>query len=490
MGSAEKPALHTEATAISCYNSQGDEVHASVLRLTRFFAVFEVYNPYSIIQLSEVLSNFKIFVRQKVIYAGRATVTNIVNAGIVMVVEVTLQDDWKDIDILQLNIKPRQLLEEFEEFVSEWEKVKNVKNEFKVAIADSQSFLTGLNRWLEQIELGVNAEPSFGFREGAQELYENLANILAPRLEPFFLEFEEIVNHVPDDEIYVHRVYAKQQMHPLLLCSPFVYRTYSKPLGYAGDYEMVNMMLRSPFEGNSLYAKFVNYAFLQCAPAQAHRNRIRYLISQLEKETLRKMKSGQKGIRIFNLGCGPAKELQEFIAGSDLADKIDATLLDFNEETIRNTQEILEVIRVNHRRQPKLAFIKRSVNELLRLASRENEEFDYGTYDFVYCAGLFDYLSDRVCSRLIEFFFKLLAPDGMLLVTNVEESNPNRGWMEFILDWHLIYRSEQALRDTIPKTVDPVSIETSTDPTGVNVFLMARKSPEQPDEGNGSADGF
>jgi extracellular factor (EF) 3-hydroxypalmitic acid methyl ester biosynthesis protein len=43
-------------------NSQGLEVRAGVLRLTRYLVVFEVYNPYSIIQLSEVLSDFKIVI--------------------------------------------------------------------------------------------------------------------------------------------------------------------------------------------------------------------------------------------------------------------------------------------------------------------------------------------------------------------------------------------------------------------------------------------
>ena len=42
-----------------------------------------------------------------------------------------------------------------------------------------------------------------------------------------------------------------------------VYRAYTKPLGYAGDYEVVNMMLRDPFEGDSLFAKVINSVFLE-----------------------------------------------------------------------------------------------------------------------------------------------------------------------------------------------------------------------------------
>ena len=45
---------------IVCRNSQGAEVRGTLHRLTRYLGVFEVYNPYSIVQLSEVLNDFRI----------------------------------------------------------------------------------------------------------------------------------------------------------------------------------------------------------------------------------------------------------------------------------------------------------------------------------------------------------------------------------------------------------------------------------------------
>jgi extracellular factor (EF) 3-hydroxypalmitic acid methyl ester biosynthesis protein len=67
-----------------------------------------------------------------------------------------------------------------------------------------------------------------------------------------------------DDEFRsVHRIFGRRQLHPMLLCSPFLYRTFAKPLGYAGDYEMINMIMRDPLEGGSLYAKIINLWFLQ-----------------------------------------------------------------------------------------------------------------------------------------------------------------------------------------------------------------------------------
>src|ERR1041385_7344824 len=84
---------------IVCRNSQGLEVRASLLRLTRYLVVFEVYNPYSIIQLSEVLLDFKIIMSERLVYSGRAIVSNLVNTGIILICEATLEESWLDVGL-------------------------------------------------------------------------------------------------------------------------------------------------------------------------------------------------------------------------------------------------------------------------------------------------------------------------------------------------------------------------------------------------------
>ena len=76
----------------------------------------------------------------------------------------------------------------------------------------------------------------------------------------------------------VHKAYARRELHPLTMCSPFVHRTYTKPLGYAGDYEMMNMMLgeSDPVDLNT-YARIVHsYHIRAAAPGVTPKNRIIY----------------------------------------------------------------------------------------------------------------------------------------------------------------------------------------------------------------------
>lgn len=114
------------------------------------------------------------------------------------------------------------------------------------------------------------------------------------------------------------------------------------------------------------------------------------------------------------------------------------TLLDFNDETIENTSRTtLENVHA-HQRTDRLEF-----RQEIRSASDEGVHERFGqrtnTYDLVYCAGLFDYLSDRICRRLLEIFYDMLAPGGLLIATNVHPSNDGGNRTEYLAEWHLVY---------------------------------------------------
>jgi extracellular factor (EF) 3-hydroxypalmitic acid methyl ester biosynthesis protein len=457
---------------IVCRNSQGVEIRATPLRMTRYLVVFEVYNPYSILQLSEVLQEFKIFMNEKMVYSGRAIVSNLVNTGIVLICEATLDDNWLDIDIFSPISHPQRLQEDFNKFLKEWEKIYKVAPDFKVIVADMQTLLADLRRWLEQVELGVRSQSSGSRPQMEREVIGELRSPMLPTVNSLFDRFERAAGVVHSDLQPVHRMYVKRQLHPLLLCSPFMFRIYQKPLGYAGDYEMVNMILRDPVEGSSLFAKLLNVYILLQAPAEGHRNRVAYLTDKLVEETRRCSRLGRHA-RILNLGCGPAMEVQNFLANEDLCDRANLTLLDFNDETLAHTGKVLDEIKMKNRRTTQVHMVKKSVHQILREYSKPQP--NGGEYDFIYCAGLFDYLNDRICKRLMGIFYDLLAPGGLLVATNVDASNPIRNTMEYIFEWHLVYRTSDQFEALRPDQATADSYRVRAETTGSNIFIEVRK---------------
>ncbi len=460
---------------ITCRNSQGGEVRSTPVRVTRYTAVLEVYNPHSILQLSEVLGDFHITIGDRCVYAGRAVVSNLVNAGILVLAEVTLDDEsWLDVDIFSPISQPDRLRGEFESFMGQWRKMQGISDAFKVAVADFQMLLSEVRRWLDQVELGVRSEPTGVRRDMERQVLTELEGHILPEIDEWAGRFDTAAESIEDGLRPAYRAYARRQIHPLVMCSPFVYRTYHKPLGYAGDYEMVNMILRDPHEGATLFAKMVNVVFLRNPPAEAHRNRIQYLWRRLREETQRVAQLGRRA-RILNLGCGPAREVQLFLAEDTLSNQVDLSLLDFNGETLEFASQCLRQIQGQHGRRAVLDFSEKSVNQLLKESLRPEAPLNGAGYDLVYCAGLFDYVSDRVCKRLTELFYTWLAPGGVVIVTNVDAAKPFRHSMDYILEWHLICRSPEEMKRLVPTGKPPPQWRIEADSTGVNLFLEVRK---------------
>lgn len=452
---------------------QGLEMQATLLKLTRFQAAFEVFGP-AILRASEVLQDFKIFAHDHPIYCGRAIVSELVNTGTVLVCEAALQDDWVDVDFAALASQNGELRSGFNQFLQQWQKIYKITPEYKVLIADMQTFLTDLKLWLEQVELGIRSLPSADRAQAERDAVQQLQQSASPALAFFFEKFESLCQNIPRELKPAHRAYVKRQLHPLVLCAPFMYRTFQKPLGYAGDYEMINMMTRDPREGASVFAKILNTHFLDTAPVVAHRNRLVEIEKVLRDEVLRVAQKGRTA-KIFNLGSGPATEIQNFVSVSELSNRARFTLLDFNEETLAYTRGVLNNLIERHNRATTVELLKKSVVQVLKEAAKPTSALIAGDYDFVYCAGLFDYLPDRVCEQLVNTFYRMLAPNGLLLVTNVDEVNPSRNWMEYSVDWHLIYRNHNKMKKLAPQSAPEELCRIRSEPSGVNIFFEARK---------------
>lgn len=438
-------------------------------------SIFEVYNPFSILQLSEVLNDFKIVVGDRTLYAGRAVVRSLVNTGIMLVCEVTLVDAWTDVDVFSLLENSDLLRDEVKRFIHEWKTNNEVLPEFKVLTGDLHGFLSDLSVWLKQIETFLSRAAPQDAEARGLDLAARLYDAVAPAAGEFLLRLEDLGKRIPFERVGLHKAYIRRDIHPLTLCCPFVHRTFTKPLGYAGDYEMINMILERPYEGGTLFAKTLSKLLLETAPAKAHRNRIEILRKLLVRESDRN-KERQKPLDILNIGCGPAKEVRDFIHTSKNADLCQITLVDFSKEALNFARLAALEQKTASGSEIKLKFVEKSIDELLRdsiTVERQKAPRDQ-RYGFVYCAGLFDYFTDSVCRRLISLFYDYLLPGGLLCVTNVHSSNPQQHLMEYLLEWNVFHRTASEFENLA--VVVEGEKEVYSDSTGVNIFLNIRKN--------------
>jgi extracellular factor (EF) 3-hydroxypalmitic acid methyl ester biosynthesis protein len=395
-------------------------------------------------------------------------------AGVKTVCNATLEEaNWTGLDFTMPPAEG-QMAQELKKFLSEWQKLYKVSPTFKVIIADLQIFLADLRLWLDQVELGIRTTPPSRHQSLAQKIAGELGPLILPQLTNFFEKFEDALRTVEPELLPAHQAFARRQLHPLLLCAPFLCRCFAKPLGYAGDYEMVNMMLREPLEGGSLYAKIINLWFLQQPPAEAHRNRIQRLARHLQDKSVHAAGQG-RSTRILSVGCGPVHEVQQFLQESHFADRAAFTLIDFNEETLAHCQSVAEAAKSKFSRLTQFKYVKKSVQQIVRESARRGEPSPDQKYDLVYCAGLFDYLNDAFCQQLMDIFYGWLAPGGQLIITNVDSYNPRRLTMDHIMEWHLFYRRSADMLALKPAAAPDDLCAVRADPTGVNLYFEAQK---------------
>src|SRR5712691_2912555 len=123
--------MNMEATkgmdsVVAFQTSQGMDVRGGLLRLDRFQAVFEVHGHGGVLQHSEVLSEFKIFVNDRLVYSGRAVIKGLVNTGLMVVCEAALEDSWLDVDLSLAGKEKGALRAQFNEFFQNWQQLYKI----------------------------------------------------------------------------------------------------------------------------------------------------------------------------------------------------------------------------------------------------------------------------------------------------------------------------------------------------------------------------
>ncbi|MDF0663400.1 class I SAM-dependent methyltransferase [Rhizobium redzepovicii] len=68
-----------------------------------------------------------------------------------------------------------------------------------------------------------------------------------------------------------------------------------------------------------------------------------------------------------------------------------------------------------------------------------------GMFDFVYAAGLYDYLPDAVAIKLTKKCVSMLKPGGTFLFANFSPATDVDGYMETFMNWALLLRSEHEM---------------------------------------------
>jgi extracellular factor (EF) 3-hydroxypalmitic acid methyl ester biosynthesis protein len=403
--------------------------------------------------------------RDAVLYEGDAHVRRVTERGNDLVLGIEVQSSTIDLSE-GYRLGTRHSFSE--RLVSAFEPQEDdVSDSFKVWVNNLRTSLERMKNFLDAEERAISNLDQFTREETLTTYLEAAAPRLIERLNSASNELAAQVRGLPEEQHPLYRSYYKAQILPLIVHSPLLKRAFTKPLGYAGDYEMMNMLYRDHAEGDSLFGKVLNLYAAQERAAQANINRLAYL-----SEKIRAAIEARGCVRLASIGCGPARELAVLLEQNpELGPYIDVALIDQEERVLTYCERTLSALAA--KTGLKVHFIRESVRRLLTTRKLKDA---LGERDFIYSAGLFDYLNQRSFSALLSVLYDALAPRGHLVVGNVAQHNPSRYFMEYCLDWFLIHRSPEELAE-FARALNPrpVRIEVDAEPSGVNLFLRIWK---------------
>lgn len=418
--------------------------------------------------IGDRLEDVRITCEAGLLYEGQSLVRRITDRGDQLVIGIEL-------DLVGLDLGRLYRSGARRDFAMRWETVSQrarysaIRPEFKAWVADLRSALASTEQFLAAEERSLATEDQRTRIEAEAEYLAVVAPDLLDNLEAAKRDLARLVGEFTDSEHMEHRAYCKLHLNPFLSQSPFLRRAHEKPLGYAGDYEMMNMLYRDPAEGDTLFGRMLNVCFTQEPAAQANKNRIAY-IGAIIRQALADHPA--RRIRIASLGCGPAREIEALLHGSpELGPRLEVALIDQEDRAIAHCERALAPLAAAT--GARIQFIREGLRSLL---TRESLTQKLGERELIYSAGLFDYLDTRMFSRISAVLFEALVPGGLLAIGNVAAHNPSRWVMEYFSEWFLIHRTPEQLLALVDG-VSPRPRQTSVDaePSGINLFLLLRR---------------
>ena len=314
-----------------------------------------------------------------------------------------------------------------------------------------------------------------------QAMQEEQAALLKRRLpeltswlDRHFARLTELDTHLTEEERERALEHHRSAVQPFFLQSPFVRRAVDKPLGYPGDYVTVEMIFGTEDQGVSTMARLLSHYALHVGPAQAHRARPPWVMGHLRRH---EQELGRP-LRVLSFACGPEHALREYTA---LGGTGSFTLCDFDPAPLDYCRRQFEKLARMPRGgipAPTVRFTQVSTYQLIRYRdSLDKLRHPDGPFDVVVAAGILDYLKDNVFSRFLDMMSSLLAPGGLLLLTNLNQNNPWRALMEYVCDWYVIHRSREQFQTLCegPSERGMRTLECTTDATDTNIFWAGQK---------------
>jgi extracellular factor (EF) 3-hydroxypalmitic acid methyl ester biosynthesis protein len=400
------------------------------------------------------------------IFESKAKVRRAENTVFGSKVAFSFEDNYIDFDrLLSRNVQAQ--IAANGNFIS-GERSTLVPTEYRAFCSDVLSLLRSYRTLLEE---NISLADSFSHAFDNAGAYEACEGRLIEQWRGLWLRGNEIVRGVMDhrESREATKEFTELVLTPEMRAGAIWDRSYAKPLGYPGDFQIMNQLYDWEKVGGTVYQQLIHRLGLEVAECiQTRMEVVRFHIA----ETVR-TRGQVRPARILSLGSGPAREIETFLSGPNAnAGRSEFTLVDQETQALgfaydRAYPHVLKLGGLS-----RVQCLNISFTDILRTnGGLQNVE----PQDMIYSVGLLDYLSDRRSRMLVQKLYDALSPGGLLIIGNMNETLLSNLWpMEFIADWTLQYRGDTEMCGWAEK-LGAAEYWTETERTGRVRNLFIRK---------------
>lgn len=440
-----------------------------VLNFSKTGIAFHLNNIESYSLSDKTLDNAVIKVNGKIFYQGELKVVSNQNH----IIRCYLINDWLNINKIFAFAKKEKIRAELGLSISKNIRSRHIDSNYKCTVFDLKDLLLNVKDFLDMEETKIKTMETDGDNKEAYQsmLLDIISDLSFPNIDNYLATIQNITKSLSKNDDNTYKAYFRKHLHSLFLLSPFNNRAFTKPLAYAGDYEMMNMIYRDMDEGTSFFAKLMNRHILTKTAPNAVRGRAKYVTDKITQLLADKFKNNNS-VSITNIACGPAKEIQDLFRTNSEIDKCKFTFVDADERPLLYSQQVLTELKRKHNRQTEMKFVHKAIDQIIKDRDWKNK---IKKQDVVYSIGLLDYLSPIMARRMISSLYELLDDNGILMIGNINNSNDTRNFMEYVGEWYIIHRNDQELL-ALSNKLNPINEKKlERDQTNVCNFLLIKK---------------
>jgi|GEM_PF-823197 len=301
--------------------------------------------------------------------------------------------------------------------------------------------------------------------QSKREIYNKLDN--------YFGQIWDITMKYGEEGYNVHKSYFQQMLHPLVEEIVEINRhIYRKPLGYAGDYMVMNYIYdyhKERYLGSSSYEMLINNYTCNIPISRSNITRKEFF----KREILETIET-KDNARIMSVGCGPLRELIELLKEETIIKPFTFKCVDFEKGAIDYVKKALEEIDRERKQFLSIEYFHQNIIDIIK--NREIKE-KIKEQDLVYCSGVIDYLRDKIAARLVRELFQLLRNRGVLIICNAAlKGSSHRAYYEMLGEWNMFHRTKDVILDWAKdlKNVQKIVFEKAPD-CNKYLFLKIKK---------------